>query len=203
MFYVLGCSSKPRRWLDLDNYVSRGYKKLGIKWFRGTPFPVELPNPLYFQLEPKEDGNPDVAEYLPPFLEGFSCPLFRDDLLEILYACGVDNFDVYSAEILDPDSGKVYKNYKAVNIIGAVAAADMEKSEYVLSDGIPLIDVPFDKLVLRKDEIQDLLIFRLAENLTTILVHESIRNVLLDKGYITGEYMDAIQFYELDKFGFL
>ncbi|WP_018277943.1 imm11 family protein, partial [Teredinibacter turnerae] len=137
------------------------------------------------------------------FLEGFSCPLFRDDLLEILYACGVDNFDVYSTEILDPDSGKVYKNYKAVNIIGAVAAADMEKSEYVLSDGIPLIDVPFDKLVLRKDEIQDLLIFRLAENLTTILVHESIRNVLLDKGYITGEYMDAIQFYEVDKFGFL
>uniref|UniRef100_UPI00056BC4F8 imm11 family protein n=1 Tax=Teredinibacter turnerae TaxID=2426 RepID=UPI00056BC4F8 len=134
---------------------------------------------------------------------GFSCPLFRDDLLEILYACGVDNFDVYSTEILDPDSGKVYKNYKAVNIIGAVAAADMEKSEYVLSDGIPLIDVPFDKLVLRKDEIQDLLIFRLAENLTTILVHESIRNVLLDKGYITGEYMDAIQFYEVDKFGLL
>ncbi|WP_185236436.1 imm11 family protein [Teredinibacter franksiae] len=203
MFYVLGCSSRPRRRLDRSDYRARGYKKLGIKWFRGAPFEAAVPAPLQLRLLPLEDGNPDHAEYMPPYIEGCSNYFFRDDLLQTLFACGVDNFDTYPVEISDPDSGKIYTDYKAVNIIGAVAAADMEKSKYLLSDGIPLIDVSFEELVLRKDEIQDLLVFRLAENLMTILVHESVRKALIDKGFISGVDGDAIEFYKTDEVAIL
>lgn len=203
MFYKLGCSAKPRRWLDRDDFMARGYKKLGVKWFRGTPFDVDIPNPMHLRFKPKEDGNPDHADFIPPYIEGCSCEFFRDDLIAALQAYGVDNLDTYPVTIFDPDTGQTHTNFKAVNIIGLVSAADMEKSTYTLSDGIPLIDVPFDELVLRTDEISDLLIFRLAENIGTILVHESIRKMLIEKGFIKGEYMDAIEFYTMEEAAFL
>ena len=59
-----------------------------------------------------------------------SChPLFRDDLIEVLRACGVDDLELYPVAIADTDNGRVYTHYKAVNILGVIAAADKQKSK--------------------------------------------------------------------------
>ncbi|VAW85321.1 hypothetical protein MNBD_GAMMA16-323, partial [hydrothermal vent metagenome] len=67
-------------------------------------------------------------------------PLWRDDFIAALKECGTYNFDLYEVAIRDPDDGTVHTNYKAVNVLGLVVAADMDKSTATVHDGIPLIE---------------------------------------------------------------
>lgn len=55
-------------------------------------------------------------------------------------------------------------HYKAVNVLGLIAAADMDKSVATVHDGIPLIDVDFDELVVDETKTRDIQLFRLAES---------------------------------------
>ena len=96
---------------------------------------------------------------------------------------GVDNLDTYNATIFDPDNGETYNNYSAVNIIGLVAAADMQASDKTIHDGVPLIDVDFDHLVLDESKVKNYTIFRLAEKTTAILVREDLKNHLVNQGF--------------------
>lgn len=93
---------------------------------------------------------------------------------------------------LDPNAGKIITNYKAVNILGLVSAADMQKSIATVHDGIPLIDVDFDELVIDEQKTKGIKLFRLAESTNAILIHESLRDALIDKGF--GE---DLAFYDL------
>jgi hypothetical protein len=188
MYYLLGgrsWSSNPARLLDaVDDH--------DLWWDDGVPFDVPPSAPVTGVLEPYDSRNPDMSPELP---EMYDVPIliFRDDLIAALQAAGVDNMHLYGAEITDPDSGQVYTNYKAVNIIGLVAAADMDKSEAIVHDGIPLVDVNFNKLVLDPDKTQGLLFFRLAENNGAVMVHQSVRDHLLASGF------GKVEFYDLDQ----
>ncbi len=44
-----------------------------------------------------------------------------------------------------------------------------------------------------------MLMFRLAENLMVILVHESVKSHLLNRGILTGAEEDVIEFLRLDE----
>ena len=202
MFYSMDQAGKPKRWLDFDDFIAKGYRDTSRKWFRGKNFtdPVPFMDVKFLHNHPAETS---MSDFIAPFMSQCGCYFFRDDLIAALEAFGVNNLDKYPVSITDPDDGRVYTNYKAVNIIGVVSAADMSKSKYELSDGIPLIDVAFDELVLKENEIQNLLMFRLAESLTTILVHESVRNYLIEKGFIHGGFDDHIELYKLDEVAFL
>jgi hypothetical protein len=78
-------------------------------------------------------------------------------------------------ELIDPVAGKTYSDYKAINIIGLVAAADLSKSKYHAPSGTPLIDTDFDSLAIDESKARGLLMFRLAESVNAIVVHESVR----------------------------
>jgi hypothetical protein len=96
----------------------------------------------------------------------------------------VDNLVTYNAAITDPDDGRIHTNYKVVNIIGIVAAADMQNSLATPNpNGPPIIDVDFDRLVIDDAKAGGYLMFRLAESTNGIIVHEHVRNVLLDAGF--------------------
>ncbi len=144
-----------------------------------------------------------MSDFLAPYMSQCGCHFFRDDLIAALEAVGVDNLHKYPVSITDPDDAKVYNNYKAVNIIGVVSAADMEKSKFELGDSTPLMDVPFDQLILKENDMKGLLMFRLAESLISILVHERVRDYLLEKGFIHGGFDDDIEFYKLEEIAFL
>lgn len=201
-FYSMHQAGKPKRWLDMDDFMAKGYRDTPHTWFMGEKFSDPVPF-MELKLRHNHPEDTSMSDFLAPYMNQCGCYFFRDDLIAAFEALGINNLDKYPVSITDPDNGIVYTNYKAVNIIGAVSAADMNKSRYELKDSIPLVNVAFDELVLKENEIQDLLIFRLAESLTTILVHESVRDCLLKKGFIHGDFDDNIEFYKLDEVAFL
>lgn len=175
MYYALGGTEDPHRWIDDEPFIQ------GVKLRHGVTVTQELPI-LEFTLQPYEEYSADDAQFIPAFFP--SAPLlFRDDLIQALSDFGVTNFDAYDATITDPDDEKVYTNYKVINLIGLIAAADMEKSDAVVHDNIPLIDVDFDRLVIDEEKTDGVLMFRLAESMSTVLVHEKLRDYLIAKGF--------------------
>jgi hypothetical protein len=184
MYFVLDRSwaMNPARVADRASF-----DRQGLEWDDGAKFDKAVRTPIEVRLKPLEPLAPDQSPLMPALFKG-RFPLYRDDLVAALRACGVDNLDVYDARIIDPDNGQVHTNYKAVNILGLVAAADMGKSQWSAADGIPLIDVAFDRLVIDPAKAMDLLFFRLAENNAAVIVHERVRNHLVQAGFAELEF---------------
>lgn len=164
---------------------SRAYSPVvkGEKWFRGKPFVIKVNHPLEARLQPFNDMHPDMAQRMSSFMGRGGLPIWSDELIATMQRFGVDNLDCYDLDILDPDNGEIIRDYKVVNIIGVIAAADMENSLYTNEDGIPRIDVAFDELHIDLSKTHGQLIFRLAENLMGIIVHSSLKNYLIESGF--------------------
>lgn len=154
----------------------------GIFWTSGARFAQPVPEPIEVTLKPFDRNHPDQSEELAEYIKG-PIPLFRDDLIKALQEAGVDNLDLYQAELIDSDNGQRYQTHKAVNVIGVIAAADLERSEAIVNPGGPIIDVSFDSLVLDEAKARGALMFRLAEATGEILVHRSVRDHLRQKGF--------------------
>lgn len=185
MYYVLDRfgAANPCRWIGKYPYID------GVDWKSGARHKMTIPNPLELTLKPL---NPDASDHSPELPEYFKgkIPLFRLDLIAAFKEAGVDNLDFYDVVLSDPDNGGRHSNYKAVNIIGAISAADMEKSEAVVHANGPLIDVDFDSLTIDEKKTRGALIFRLAESTNAILVHEKLKNHLLAKGFTKLEFLN-------------
>ena len=155
----------------------------------GRRIGVPLPNPLEFPLERLNPDANDNGPEMPEYLKGL-IPLFRHDLIAALQRGGVDNLDLYNAAVIETDNQTRHTNYKAANIIGAIAAADMGLSNATVNMGGPVIDVDFDGLVVDEKKTRGSLMFRLAESVHTILVHEKLRDHLLKEGFHKLEFLD-------------
>jgi len=106
------------------------------------------------------------------------------EIVNLLQLTGVDNLDTYPVVIHSLTGKSDCEDYVAVNIIGAIAAADMEQSEYDDDDDDfdGLFDVMFDSIVIDEDKAKDYLLFRMAESVSTVIIHEKIVNVLKENG---------------------
>lgn len=187
MYYILGrlwARSRGRR----PDHSS--FDRQGVWWNDGHIFTAPIRTPIEARLEPFNPLSPEQSPALPAAFINVKVPLFRDDLIEALREAGVDNIDCYDARLIDPDNGRAHTNYKAVNILGMVAAADMKKSVATVHDGIPLVDVSFDKLVIDHQKTYGFLLFRLAENNSAIVIHERVKRYLLAKGF------DELEFFK-------
>ena len=182
MYYVMTCEGiVPRTAIDESPDVP------GSPWNDGQPIVDAVEVPLVYTLDPDYPGAMipmyDIAE-----------PLIRDDLLEALGAAGVDNLQTFPALILDPVTGERHANYKAVNIIGVISAADMAHSVPMNVSSSTMIDVGFDSLVLDEAKPGGALMFRLAESVNAIIVHERVKGTIEDRGipgmtfYDSGEW---------------
>ena len=84
--------------------------------------------------------------------------------------------------VIRSNSGKEENHdYHAVNILGAIAAADMEMS-MVMDEGSGMYDVLFGSLVIDEEKANGNLLFRLAESISTVVIHESVVEALNQKG---------------------
>jgi hypothetical protein len=193
-FFLFDRNSDPGRWIA----GRQGDDTPRVDWYywrKGALIPQSevIPVPIKFSLKPQNQWASDHGPHMPSYLEA-AAPLLRIDLIKALQDFGVENLVTYDVEITDPDNGQIYTNYKAVNIIGLMAVADMEKSNATVNpNGPPLIDVDFDGLVIDEEKARDLLFFRLAESTNAIIVHESVRDYLVEKGF------NDLAFYETDK----
>ncbi len=138
----------------------------GLNWMLGSRFRTEPQSPIQITLDA------DHGVMVPMFNSGIL--LFSDQLLNAFYECGVDNLDVYAAELFNPLTKSRFTNYKAVNIVGLASVADLGKSDF-RAHGTPLIDVDFDSVAIDSAKATNLLVFRLAEAVSAIVVHEKVR----------------------------
>jgi hypothetical protein len=155
---------------------------LASAFMLGRRIVTPMPTPLEFKLtDPEEDAEDECVAMPALFNRGIL--LLRDDLLAAMAAAGVDNLDAYEAVVREPDGSRSYTNYKAVNIVGLVAAADMSRSKATVHPGGPVIDVEFDDLVLDPSRARGALMFRLAEATGSIFIHDRLRRHLLASGF--------------------
>lgn len=134
-----------------------------------------LPNgPLQFELWEYKPGRNGAAEMLDDVI-----PLMRKDLIQALRGAGVDNLETFPASLMDPRRERLVLNdYEAVNIIGLRRCADLEKSDYDDIGGTGLIALGFRQLVIDEERAGGALLFRLAEAVSSVIVHESVKDAL-------------------------
>jgi hypothetical protein len=173
----------------------------GGPWYLGQPLKIPLPEVLEYTLDVKkpwvdEDGEQITPPSNPSVLYNSEAyPLIRKDLLAILKSVGVDNLETFPARITDHVNDIVYDDYVAFNIIGLIAAADLSKSTLMPHmQEATLLDTDFDSLVIDPSKAMGLLLFRLAESCSAIVVNESVKNAVESKGvpgivfYADGEW---------------
>jgi hypothetical protein len=171
MFYRLQRDANARR-QGLDFARIAEYADPGIPWFAGQRAEGVVPTPVRCVLD-AERGGPDMPDL---FLS--QIPLFSTRLLECLRQAGVDNLEVYDAELLDPRSQRVNRSYKAVNIVGKVQCVNLAESEFDPRSQYPMLE--FRRIVLDEAKIGELRLFRLAENPLFILMDEGVKSALAD-----------------------
>jgi hypothetical protein len=145
-------------------------------WATGDRFRVSVPEPLEFALDRTNPGKMFAFSKV-------QIPVMRDDLLAAIREAGVSNLDAYRAVIRDPLDGTVHQGYFAVNIVGAVAAVDWEKSEFDPEIPERLVSADFDRVVIDESKTGGALMFRLAECVSGIVIHEKVRDRLIARGF--------------------
>jgi len=179
MFFILRserASDDEGGYLEVDDFVDGG---VGLdEWGKGLP------------LSTKRSAFAVMARAVrgykgrPADFYCFRIPLMSERMVKVLHTAGVDNIDTYPVTLIERMSGRRRPLF-AVNILGRVAAANMSQSEWSCDSDPPMRDVLFEKLVLSSTVPGDFLMFRMAESLSTILVHESVKQALEQAG-LTG-----------------
>lgn len=126
--------------------------------------PKDMPEPIEYHVDTEIGGT-----YLPATF--LSEPVFSNDFIKKIVACGVDNIQIYKVNIVNPDTNQSIEGYQAVNIIGAISCADMDASE---SERLIDDQYIFRKLVINPLKTRGTYIFRVAECTQIILMHEDI-----------------------------
>lgn len=146
-----------------------------VPWTMGTlhdevRYPV--PQPLVCNLHPRRG-----RELRDVFL--VDIPLFSARMLEVLHHHGVNNLQRFDAVLRAPD-GTLHEGYEAVNLVGLVACADMERSRYLPGSSPPLVE--FSELVIDERKAGGAPFFRLAESSLVILVSEPLQRAMVEAG---------------------
>jgi hypothetical protein len=138
-------------------------------WLTGAKLTDDVPEPVEYEIRRGYPGE------LLPFYD-LQYPLMRDDLVRALSESGVDNLQVYKAVLIDRNDGTTYANYRAVNIVGVVSAADPEGSERSEMSDSEIIDASFESLAIDERRASGLLFFRLAESVGAVIAHRKVRD---------------------------
>jgi hypothetical protein len=170
-YYVLGCAATPyNRILGFPDIEEDN-------WMGGYRIADDIPTPLEFELDPDCPGI--MRE-----MYDTRIPVMRDDLVEAMHAAGVDNLQVFPAIIRDPETGERYANYKAVNIVGLISALDRAKAD--VEPGVPftMVAMLLNSAPLDESRAGDARLFRLAENISMIVIHQSVKEFLQERGFV-------------------
>lgn len=170
MYYLLEINYFVKPTPYRTSSLVKEFKFKPSRWVTGHIF-GEPKEPI--AVEFWENGGRGLAEIL---LD--SIPLFSKELVNALRDCGVDNLQLFPVKIIEREGNRINQEYFAVNIVGLIKCADMEKSEYSDITGQGIIAVNFRKLIIDETIAMGFYIFRLAESVSSIIVHEKIKKYL-------------------------
>lgn len=143
----------------------------GVNWNLGRVITKPIPMPIIVELDPQFPGL-----MMPMFDSGVL--LFSDEMISALHQSGVDNFQCFDAIVKDIINNIEYKNYKIINIVGVIAAANLDASVYEAHGGATLVDTDFESLVIDEGKAKGQYMFRLAEAVNGIVIHEHVKKIL-------------------------
>lgn len=115
-------------------------------------------------------GPPD--EYLDS-----NVPLMSRRLKECLESAGVDNVKFHAITLRNTETGQTYE-YFAFNLIGLVDAVDLGKTTMTSQDGDFTGDTVISDLCVDDTKARGLLMFRLKQKFSVILVHRKVMDAL-------------------------
>ncbi len=180
MYYVLQCYGPE----DQDRTTLGSIPDIeGINWNLGRPFQAEIRQHLSASLNASFPGL-----LMPMYKKGIL--LMSDQMISTLREAGIDNLELYDVLLEIPFENKIISTFKAVNILGLVASANLSESEHTIHSGTALIDVDFDSLVIDEERTRGFLIFRLAECVSAIIIHESVKEKLVQSGI---DHLDFVE----------
>lgn len=196
MYYILDCepilNDKGEALTETHNCFRIANIRL---WTNGSPIDLELkkniPNPIEIDFEPLRGYKGPPRE-----LKDLCIPIMSKRLSDALTSAGVDNIDYFPAILKNIKTGETY-NYMAYKIIGLVSAADMDASEYETYDSNAVADTSFYELSIDESRTYGLKLFRLAENTSAIMVHESVKKYLEEAGINTLKFMKPDEWVQL------
>jgi hypothetical protein len=164
-YYMMGCENEDAMMLSHLQEVD------GQDWFEGRPFRTRPQEPIeIFVSSGYEDRV--LLEFFPVQM------LMREDLVACLRGAGVDNMEVYDAVVRDTESAHDYEGYKAVNVVGVIAAADRARTIFHPDNPSRLINADIESLYIDPAKTGGALMFRLAEAITGLIVHENVKNAV-------------------------
>lgn len=145
-------------------------------WLAGRLFKVKPTSPVVARIQPGDERG----ELLPYF---GTPPIMSDAFHEALRDAGVDNLEVFDAVIQSKDGSIVHRGYKAFNILGLVRAADMSRTRFFDNSPSRVIDASIQSLAIDPDQANGLLMFRLAEYVGAVVVHEKVKQAIEAKSF--------------------
>jgi hypothetical protein len=112
----------------LTSIPKKSWREPAISFTKGAKIEEAVPNPMIYEVNFPESVNPPYLQRTHPVVNGI--------FLEALQKAGVDNFQLFPAELHNPETGKKWTGYNILNVIGLVDAALLEECEYdVIMDG--------------------------------------------------------------------
>lgn len=187
MYYVLRClpllNEKGEALMEIHNCFDVGSI---WDWQDGQALTEEgrnFPLPIQIEFEPFRGYSGPPIE-----MRDVGIPIMSVRLADAFTAAGVDNIEFFPARLRNTVTGASYE-YRAYKIVGVVAAADLARSEWRSYDRKPVADVSFETLAIDEGRPAGLGVFRLAENISAVLVHEWVRRVIEARGIDTIEFV--------------
>lgn len=153
-----------------------------------------VPDPLEIDLDPVEPYDEAMGPAVPDVLE-ISGLVLSERLYRTIVEFGVDNLDAYPAVLIDTETKERFTGYYAVNVVGLIAAADMQKSVATVQPGGPVIDVAFDQLVIDDAKARGALMFRLAESTMSVWLHPALVKHIQAAGFPGIEFSKPSQVF--------
>lgn len=153
------------------------------RWWRGGVFKKQPELPVAVTIREGDEACRPVDFY-------DDVPVMSERFFSALTATGVDNIDVYPAVLKSEDGSVELRGFHAYNILGLVSAADPERTKFSPGNPSRLLDASIETLVVDRRRALDFLLFRLAENVGTILVHGRVKRALEKQNFV------GVKFYE-------
>ena len=164
----------------------------GVSFILGRRFSKDIPE-LVINLDGQSQGK--LTDDL--VIMKRRCLVHSYRLREVLRSAGVDNIDYYPcvienlvnrqrlATFQDTARSETHNYYKAANILDMIYCLDRDNSELEIDEEEPSEIWNILNLKLLEDRIGDVLMFRLGEDPSIVIVHHTIKEAV-EKANLTG-----------------
>lgn len=189
MYFVMRCpipqTEAGEAYMEIHNTFDVGDVYM---WEDGLPLELDeregIPDPIEIDFDVFRGYTGPPKE-----LEDLGICIMSERLHSAVVSSGVDNIDFFPAVLTNTSTGEKYRYY-AYKLVGLVSLMDSSQSEYeTYRNSEPVMDTTIHSFVPDESKPHGLLMFRMAESLTAIVVHESVKKVIEAAGIDTVEFI--------------